>query len=101
MLLQSSPRERRLIFEEAAGISRFKAKNVQAERRLPRVQSNLTRLGEIVDEVECLAYGEPNACPMSLIVERYRLFHRVLEAHENGERELIMAALNEDIGVGD
>ena len=33
------------------GISRFKAKKVEAERRLARVQSNLTRLGDIVDEV--------------------------------------------------
>ena len=30
VLLQSSPRERRLIFEEAAGISRFKAKKIEA-----------------------------------------------------------------------
>ena len=50
-VLQASPRERRAIFEEAAGISRFKAKKVEAERRLARVQSNLTRLGDIVDEV--------------------------------------------------
>ena len=34
VLLQSSPRDRRLIFEEAAGISRFKAKKIEALRRL-------------------------------------------------------------------
>src|SRR5580693_9301131 len=52
VLLQSSPRERRLIFEEAAGISRFKAKKVEALRRLERVDQNLLRLSDIVDEVE-------------------------------------------------
>jgi chromosome segregation protein len=52
VLLQSSPRERRLIFEEAAGISRFKAKKVEALRRLERVEQNLLRLSDIVDEVE-------------------------------------------------
>jgi chromosome segregation protein len=50
-LLQSSPRDRRVIFEEAAGISRFKAKKVEALRRLERVEQNLLRLQDIVDEV--------------------------------------------------
>ena len=52
VLLQSSPRDRRLIFEEAAGISRFKAKKLEALRRLERVEQNLLRLSDIVDEVE-------------------------------------------------
>lgn len=51
-LLQSSPRDRRLIFEEAAGISQFKAKKATALRRLERVEQNLLRLSDIVDEVE-------------------------------------------------
>lgn len=52
ILLQSSPRDRRVIFEEAAGISRFKAKKVESLRRLERVEQNLLRLADIVDEVE-------------------------------------------------
>ncbi len=52
VLLQAPPRERRVIFEEAAGISRFKAKKIEALRRLERVDQNLLRLSDIVDEVE-------------------------------------------------
>ena len=52
VLLQSSPRDRRIIFEEAAGISRFKAKKLEAQRRLERVDQNLLRLSDIVDEVD-------------------------------------------------
>ena len=52
VLLQSSPRDRRVIFEEAAGISQFKAKKATAARRLERVEQNLLRLSDIVDEVE-------------------------------------------------
>ncbi len=52
VLLQSSPRDRRLIFEEAAGISRFKLRKLEALRRLERVEQNLLRLSDIVDEVE-------------------------------------------------
>ena len=43
VLLQANPAERRLIFEEAAGISRYKARKKEAERKLERVEQNLLR----------------------------------------------------------
>src|SRR5438445_9738383 len=52
VLLQSSTRERRTIFEEAAGISRFKAKKTETLRKLERVDQNLQRLKDIIEEVE-------------------------------------------------
>jgi chromosome segregation protein len=51
-LLQASAKDRRAIFEEAAGISRFKAKKVESQRRLERVEQNMLRLADIVEEVE-------------------------------------------------
>ncbi len=51
-LLQASSKDRRAMFEEAAGISRFKAKKIEAQRRLERVEQNLLRLSDIVEEVE-------------------------------------------------
>ena len=57
VLLQSSAKERRVIFEEAAGISRFKLKKLEALRRLERVEQNLLRLSDIVDEVESRLRG--------------------------------------------
>lgn len=50
-MLSTNAKDRRTIFEEAAGISRFKAKKVDAQRRLARVEGNLIRLADIVDEV--------------------------------------------------
>jgi len=52
VLLQSNPEERRIIFEEAAGISKYKAKRREAERKLQRTEQNLLRLGDILEEVE-------------------------------------------------
>ena len=52
VLLQASTKERRALFEEAAGISRFKAKKIEAQRRLERVDQNLLRLSDIVEEVD-------------------------------------------------
>lgn len=51
-ILQSNPAARRVVFEEAAGISKYKSRKVEAERRLERVAQNLARLTDIVDEVE-------------------------------------------------
>ena len=51
-MLEASSKDRRQIFEEAAGISRFKAKKIETLRRLDRVDQNLLRLSDIVDEVE-------------------------------------------------
>jgi chromosome segregation protein len=51
-LLQSSTKDRRVIFEEAAGISRFKAKKIETLRRLERVEQNLEQLKLILAEVE-------------------------------------------------
>jgi chromosome segregation protein len=52
VLLQASTRDRRTIFEEAAGISRFKAKKIETLRKLERVDQNLQRVRDIIDEVE-------------------------------------------------
>ena len=52
VLLRANPTERRAIFEEAAGISRYKARRREAERKLDRTQQNLLRVGDIIEEVE-------------------------------------------------
>src|SRR6266567_5175910 len=51
-LLEANPAERRLIFEEAAGISKFKAKKKEAVRKLEKTDQNLLRVNDIVEEVE-------------------------------------------------
>lgn len=51
-LLQASTKDRRAILEEAAGISRFKAKKLETLRKLDATQENLNRLRDILTEVE-------------------------------------------------
>ncbi|MDB5294257.1 MAG: smc, partial [Phycisphaerales bacterium] len=51
-LLEANPEERRLIFEEAAGISKFKQRKKEAVRKLEKVDQNLVRVNDIVEEVE-------------------------------------------------
>lgn len=51
-LLQASTKDRREIFDEAAGISRFKAKKVEAQRKLLAVEGNLTRSKDRLDGLD-------------------------------------------------
>lgn len=51
-ILSSKPEDRRLIFEEAAGISRFKAQREEAEKNLENTKLNLTRVQDIQRELD-------------------------------------------------
>jgi len=50
-LLVASGKDRRAVFEEAAGITRFRARRSEALRRLERTEQNRQRLADIVGEV--------------------------------------------------
>lgn len=51
-IVSAKSSERRDIFEEAAGISKFRYKKAEAERKLTAAQDNLIRLNDIVAELE-------------------------------------------------
>ena len=50
-ILSSRPEDRRAIFEEAAGITRFKSQRKEALRKLDATEANLLRLDDIIKEV--------------------------------------------------
>ena len=52
MILSSRPADRRQLIEEAAGITKYKSRRRAAELKLEAAQQNLTRIDDIVFEVE-------------------------------------------------
>lgn len=50
-ILSSNPSERRTIFEEAAGITRYKAQRKEALNKLSHVDANLARVTDVIEEV--------------------------------------------------
>ena len=50
-ILSSNPSERRVIFEEAAGITKYKAQRRETLNKLNLVEANLTRVTDVIEEV--------------------------------------------------
>jgi chromosome segregation protein len=48
-LLQAGPKDRRAIFDEASGISKYKSRRKEAQRKLEKVETNLERLQDVLD----------------------------------------------------
>ncbi len=51
-IVSSKSEDRREIFEEAAGISRYRYKKIESERKLKHTEDNLLRLRDIVTDLE-------------------------------------------------
>ena len=52
LILSTRPTDRRQLIEEAAGVTKYKARRRSAELKLEAAQQNLTRIDDIVFEVE-------------------------------------------------
>ena len=52
LLLSSRPEDRRTVFEEAAGITKFKSQKREALRKLEYTEANLLRVTDIIEEVK-------------------------------------------------
>ncbi|MBR5900315.1 MAG: chromosome segregation protein SMC [Clostridia bacterium] len=51
-IMSAKPEDRRMIFEEATGIAKFKSRKNESQRKLERTHENLTRYTDILYEIE-------------------------------------------------
>jgi len=102
-LLQANPQERREIFEEAAGISRFKARKKEATRKLERTEQNLlvsrNRLEDLERRLRSVKMQATRARNYQAYAERLRelkLSYSLAEYHKlQGELESHAEALEQ------
>ena len=52
LLIGVKPEERRMVFDEAAGITKYKVKKKETLRKLQETEQNLLRIGDVIDEVK-------------------------------------------------
>ncbi|MBQ2897800.1 MAG: chromosome segregation protein SMC [Clostridia bacterium] len=51
-IISAKPEDRRVIFEEAAGISKFKYRKQESEKKMQQTEENLVRLLDLISEIE-------------------------------------------------
>jgi chromosome segregation protein len=81
MILSSRPEDRRAVFEEAAGITKYKAQKREALRKLEATEANLLRIGDVIKEVKRQIGSLQRQAGKA---RRYQALHadlRVLESH--------------------
>lgn len=81
--------ERRDIFEEAAGISKFRYKKSEAERKLSAAEDNLVRLTDIISELESRVE------PLKIQAEKAQKFIKLSEERKKLEISVWIYQLNE------
>jgi len=81
MILSSRPEDRRAVFEEAAGITKYKTQKREALRKLEATEANLLRISDVVKEVKRQIGSLQRQAGKA---RRYQALHvdlRVLETH--------------------
>ncbi|MEM8550421.1 MAG: AAA family ATPase, partial [Verrucomicrobiota bacterium] len=96
-ILSSNPQERRTIFEEAAGITRYKAQRKEALNKLALVDQNLSRVTDVIEEVGRQIGSLKRQASKALRYQRikHRLTHLDLahNAHQFAQRHTTVAEL--------
>src|SRR5881396_457116 len=101
LILSSRPEDRRSVFEEAAGITKYKTQKKEALRKLEATDANLLRIGDVIKEVKRQIGSLQRQAGKA---RRYQALHadlRVLETHHACKQlaslERDLAAVREEI----
>ena len=84
-VLSARPEDRRELFEEAAGIKKYRVKKREAVRKLEQAEANLTRIRDILHELE--AQREP----LAVQAEQARRYLQLTERLREIEIDLLIA----------
>ena len=109
-ILSHKPEDRRFIFEEAAGITGYKMKNLEAEKKLEKTEENIVQIEGILNEVrrsyetlkgqseKTVAYRALNENLFGLELDMQLLkLKSFLEEQEKRERELSGQSESRDV----
>jgi chromosome segregation protein len=100
-ILSSKPEERRAVFEEAAGITKYKAQRREAMNKLSLTETNLDRVADVISEVGRQIGSLKRQASKALRYKRlsFRLRHLSLahSAHHHGKLAVTITELSEKL----
>src|SRR5437870_5254664 len=94
MILSSRPEDRRAVFEEAAGITKYKTQKREALRKLEATDANLLRIGDVIKEVKRQIGSLQRQAGKA---RRYQALHSDLRVLETHHAKNDLAALETDL----
>jgi len=92
MILSSRPEDRRAVFEEAAGVTKYKTQKREALRKLEATEANLLRISDIIKEVKRQIGSLQRQAGKA---RRYQALHddlRVLDTHYSRKQLEVLEA---------
>src|SRR5207237_7410186 len=72
VVLSAKPEDRRALFEEAAGVARYKAKREEALRKLERVEQDMARLNDNLVLIQEAIGKLENEAKKARLYEKYK-----------------------------
>ena len=102
LILSSRPEDRRAIFEEAAGITKYKSQRREAARKLENTEGNLLRLNDILAEVKRQLNALQRQAAKARRHQALTTDLRMLDTHfshdQFGRLDHELKAINEELG---
>ncbi len=89
-ILSNKSEDRRHVFEEASGIVKYKARKIEAEKKLEQTKLNLLRINDIICEIE------QNLEPLKVQAEKAKKYLNLKEELKNIEIGLFVHNINEN-----
>src|SRR6202140_1734608 len=96
MILSPRPEDRRAVFEEAAGITKYKTQKREALRKLEATEANLLRIGDVIKEVKRQIGSLQRQAGKARCYQALHADLRVLETHHSKKQ---LAALDAELGL--
>ncbi|MFA5602239.1 MAG: AAA family ATPase [Bacilli bacterium] len=87
-IVSNKPEERRIIFEEAAGVLKYKRRKEMAIRKLERTHDNLDRINDIINEIE------PSLEPLEVQCKNAKEYLETKESLKQTELSLITSDID-------
>jgi chromosome segregation protein len=87
-IVSARPEDRRLFIEEAAGVTKYKQRRKQAERKMELTRQNLARVHDIVSEIERTSASLQRQVAKAERYKAYRNEHEDLVLHDASHRLL-------------